>query len=124
MYSRDLFIGLMFTLISVVGFVFSWWAGTRWKGKSVWRKLSNALVSGVGFWICFICGVVALNHLGFLGSETNWNRGMLSSLLCLTFPMVVLTTIGIFVWSLQREVLQEFLSGRLDKIVQKSRRRK
>jgi uncharacterized BrkB/YihY/UPF0761 family membrane protein len=125
MYESNLLIGIVLALFSLSGFVLALRQGAHWiRNASVLDKLQRALFAGLGFAICFISGVISLDYLVSPNLEKNWDRVALSSLICMTSPMIILTTIGAFIWNLRRDATQSFLSNRLDRIIQKSRKPK
>lgn len=124
MYDKNLLIGLILAFISLAGFTLAVWQGMHWIRESVLDKLRRALFSGLGFAMFIIGGTVALDYLGSPDVEKNWNKEALGNLICLAFPMIALTTIGAFVWFLRRESTQKFLSDRLDRIIEKSKKPK
>ncbi len=125
MYERNLLIGLALALFSLAGFVLALRQGIYWiRDAGVLDKLRRALLSGLGFAMFFISGAIALDYLVSPNLEKNWDRDALSSLICITSPMVILTTIGAFIWYLRRDATQSFLSDRLDRIIQRSRKPK
>lgn len=124
MFDKNVVTGAILLLISLAGFIFAIWQGMHWIRESVLSKLRRALLPGLGLAICFLSGAIALGYLGLLGSAEDWNKEAIGSLLCVAFPLIVLTIIGIFVRFLLREPTLKFLSGRLDRVIEKSKKPK
>lgn len=123
MCERNLLIGSLLAFVSLSSFVFVLRQGSHWRQKAgISDSLRRALLSGLGFAIFFTSGVIALDYIGTPNVEKHWDVLTVGSLMCLASPMIMLTTVGAFVWYLRRDATQHFLSERLNRIIQRRKR--
>jgi hypothetical protein len=119
-------IGLGAGILSLSSLILTWLLGRRQLVPlTIWREIKRATLSGLGFLIFVVSGATALYYLGYFGTSSNekgWNLGSLGALFCFSFPIGFIVVIGSFFWYRQQESTQNYLSDRLDKLVQKSKK--
>lgn len=125
MNMRYLLIGLVLAFLSLSSFIMVLSQGWHWiPGANILDRIRRALLSGLGFAICFISGVIALDYLGSPNSEKNWSTETLGNLICVISPMIVLTIFGSFIWYSQRDITRNILFARLNQIIHRAGKQK
>ncbi len=107
-------IGLLLSLISIFGFFLAARQGYRLSLQpGVLLRIRKAFLTGFGFLVFFISGVMAIYFFGDPNLEKDWSFASLEGLLCFTMPIGLLTIIGSFIWFSRVDTTQQFLSRKL-----------
>lgn len=114
-------IGLLLSLLSISGFVLAVRQGYRLSSQpGVLLRIRKAFLTGFGFLVFFISGVMAIYFFGDPNLEKDWSLASLEGLLCFAIPIGLLTIIGSFIWFSRINTTQQYLSRKLKEITGKS----
>lgn len=124
MYIKNVLIGLGAAFLSLLSFILIW-PQSRSKPEPLgrWLEIKRALLIGLCFLIFFMSGFFAVYYLGSPGVEKHLSLVSIEGLFCcLAFPGGLFTFIGSFIWFRRRDAYLKYLSGRMDKIIEKSKK--
>ncbi len=125
MYIKNLVIGMISTVISILGFILAIWPNIKLvPGLGFVARIGRALLTGLGFLIFSVSSTIALEYFDSLQVEKNWNPEILSGAFCFSFPIALIMAIGSLVWYSRRIATKEYFSRRLDEIIRSSKKHK
>jgi uncharacterized membrane protein len=118
----NLALGIGLSLLSLSGFVIAILQNSQKEDAIFPARIRRALLTGVGFAVFSIAGVVSFTYLTGSTYEQTWNDDALFSFICLLLPFVLLTIVGSFIWYSRQNTIQHFWSERLKKIIDENRK--
>jgi len=123
MIIKNFIIGLALGLLSLSGFVIAAKQGLGWAPKlGVVARIRKALLTGFGFLVFVISGLVAIDYLVNPNIGKTWSLAALEGLFCFAFPIALLPIVGSFIWFSRRNATHQYFSSKLREIIENSKK--